>query len=264
MRQAPGPLDGLSAGDREAALARRGLRLRDGVLSGLYLIAWAVAIMLAGTLIGLALAKLGAHQAVGRADLGVSRWLAAHRSHDWNTATHVATGAAETLTITILAVLTVAGTALAWRRWREPMLVAAAVTGEVVTFLVIALLVHRPRPPVAHLDAAPPTSSFPSGHVAAAIALYGSWAVLAWQRARSAVPRRLLVLLAIVVPVAVGLARMYRGMHYASDVLAGAALGAAWVAVSMHAVRLGVLHHRLRATGARTTAGRRGAMVRHD
>jgi membrane-associated phospholipid phosphatase len=262
MHRTPGPLDARAAGDREASLARRLLRMRDGVPSALYLLAWALAMALAGILLGLALARLGGDQAIGRADLQVSRWLTAHRSPGWDTATHLTTDAAETVTITALAVLTIAGTALAWRRWREPVLVAVAVTGEVLVFLTITLLVDRPRPPFPHLDEAPPTSSFPSGHVAAATVLYGCWAVLAWQRAGSAVPRRLLTLLAVVVPVAVGLARMYRGMHYLSDVLAGAALGAAWLAVSVRAVRLGVLHHRLRAAGARTTTGRR-ALVRH-
>jgi undecaprenyl-diphosphatase len=92
----------------------------------------------------------------------------------------------ETITVTVLAVLTVAITAWVWRRWREPMLVAVAVAGEVAIFLAITLLVDRRRPPVSHLDQAPPTSSFPSGHTAAAICLYGALAVLASERARSA------------------------------------------------------------------------------
>jgi membrane-associated phospholipid phosphatase len=210
---------------------------------------------------GALLAKLPSREALLRADTGVDRWLAAHRTRDLDTTTHLVTDLSETITITALAVLTVAGTALAWRRWREPMLVAAAVTGEVVIFLVITLLVDRPRPPVAHLDAAPPTSSFPSGHTAAAVALYGSWAVIAWQRTRSLLLRGLLTLLAVVIPVAVGLARMYRGMHFPTDVLAGAALGASWLGLSVRAVRLGVLHHGLR---VRPDAPRRRSLLRHD
>jgi len=261
MRHAPRPLDAAAADRRQAALARRWERLRDGVPSVLYLLAWAVGVTLVGVLVGLALAKLASHQAIGRADAGAVRWLTAHRTRDWNTATHLATDAAETITVAGLAVLTFAGAALAWRRWREPMLVAAAVTGEVVIFLVITLLVDRPRPPVAPLDTAPPTSSFPSGHVAASIALYGSWAVLAWQRVRSALLRGLFTLLAVLVPVVVGLARIYRGMHFPSDVLAGAVLGGSWLAVSVRAVRLGVLHHELRTS--RAVARTRRALLRH-
>jgi membrane-associated phospholipid phosphatase len=190
------------------ALAWRWRRLRDGARSGLFLFGSAVVILLVGVLVGLLLARVASHDVVGRADTHVDRWFAAHRTNALNRATHYATTAAETPTIAALAVLTVVGAALAWRRWREPMLVAVAVTGEVLMFLTITLLVDRPRPRVMHLDVAPPTSSFPSGHTAAAVVLYGGWALFAWQRSRSALLRGLLTLLAIVVPIAVAVAHV--------------------------------------------------------
>jgi len=250
MARIGGPLEPPSGGRWEVGLAWRWRRLRDGVPSGLFLFGSAVVILLVGVLVGLLLAKVASHGAVGRADTQVDRWFATHRNNDLNRATHYVAYAAETPTIAALAVLTVAGAALAWRRWREPMLVAVAVTGEVLIFLTITLLVDRPRPPVEHLDVAPPTSSFPSGHVAAAVALYGAWALLVWQRSRSALLRRLLTLFAIVVPIAVALSRMYRGMHYPTDVLAGALLGTGWLAVTVGGIRLGVRHHELRAETA--------------
>jgi membrane-associated phospholipid phosphatase len=261
VHQAPGPLDPPWADGRQVALARRWQRLRDGVPSVLYLLAWAVVTVAVGAAVGMLLARLPGGEALSRADSGVDRWFAAHRTKGWNTASHLATDAAETLTITILAVLTFAATAFAWRRWREPLLVAAAVIGEVTIFVLITVLAHRPRPPVSHLDVAPPTSSFPSGHTAAAIALYGSWAVLAWERARSALLRGLLTALAAAIPVIVALARLYRGMHFPTDVIAGAALGASWLAVSVRAIRLGAVHHGLRA--ARSGALRRRLKARH-
>jgi membrane-associated phospholipid phosphatase len=48
----------------------------------------------------------------------------------------------------------------------------------------------------------------------------------------------------------VALSRMYRGMHYPTDVLAGALLGAGWLAVTVRGIRLGVRHHELRAETA--------------
>src|SRR6478735_5285588 len=76
--------------------------------------------------------------------------------------------------------------ALALRRgWPLVMLVIALV-GELVLFLNAAILVGRPRPPVPHLDAAlPPTSSFPSGHTAAATCLYGAIAALVLRGTRA-------------------------------------------------------------------------------
>jgi membrane-associated phospholipid phosphatase len=100
------------------------------------------------------------------------------------------------------------------------------VAGQVAIFLAITLLVDRRRPPVSHLDQAPPTSSFPSGQTAAAICLYGALAVLASQRARSTLVRWLTLTLAVLIPLAVAVARVYRGMHYLTDVVGGMLLGA--------------------------------------
>jgi undecaprenyl-diphosphatase len=125
------------------------------------------------------------------------------------------------------------------------MLVAVAVTGEVAIFLVVTLLVDRPRPPVGQLDEAPPTSSFPSGHTAAAIVLYGALAVLAHQQARSALVRRLSLFLAVALPALVAVSRVYRGMHFPSDVLGGILLGTLWLLASVRGIRLGVFHHQL-------------------
>jgi undecaprenyl-diphosphatase len=240
-----GPLDP-SPGDRETALAARWRRLRDGVPSALYLLGWALALLVVLVALGWLLAKVVNDNAIGRADAGVSRWLARRHSPGLNDLTKLTTELGGTLTITALAVLTVAGTALLWRRWREPMLVAAAVAGEVGIFLVVTLLVDRQRPPVPHLDQAPPTSSFPSGHTAASIALYGAVAVLTCERARSALVRGLFIALAVVIPVIVAASRLYRGMHYLSDVLGGVLLGGCWLYAAVHGIRLGVAHWELR------------------
>jgi membrane-associated phospholipid phosphatase len=243
--QPDGPLE-RPPGPREVALAQRWRRFRAGVPSALYLFSWAVLILLAGILVGWLLAKAAPHDAFGRADARADRVLAADRTPRWNTITHWVTDLSETRTIAIMAIVTVIGAALAWRRWREPMLVAVAVTGEVLIFLGITTLVDRARPPVSHLDKAPPTSSFPSGHTAAAICMYGALALLSFERSRSLLLRGLLVLLAVAVPVAVAVARVYRGMHYPTDVLGGAVLGATWLAVTVRGIRLGVVHDRLR------------------
>jgi undecaprenyl-diphosphatase len=73
---------------------------------------------------------------------------------------------------------------------------------------------------VGHLDPAPPTSSYPSGHVGASTALYVSFALLA-TRIERAWLRRLTIALCLLLPLLVTYARLYRGMHHVTDVAVG-------------------------------------------
>jgi undecaprenyl-diphosphatase len=126
------------------------------------------------------------------------------------------------------------------------VLLAVALAGEVSVFIFTTLLIHRHRPRVPHLDAAPPTSSFPSGHTAASVVLYLLIALLLSYRLRSGVARMVLWIVAVLIPILVGLSRLYRGMHYPTDVLSGALLGAVWLFIAVKGVRLGALQEDLR------------------
>lgn len=166
----------------------------------------------------------------------VDRWFARHRTSTWNTVTHWLTYAAETYTVIAIGLVFFVVLRLALHRWRESMFLFAAVVGEVLIFLATTLIIDRHRPAVPHLDDAPPTSSFPSGHTAASVALYGALAILALRVARAGWLRGLAVTLAVLVPVCVAFARMYRGMHYPTDTMAGALLSIAWLTVTTRVV----------------------------
>ncbi|WP_055602702.1 diacylglycerol kinase family protein [Streptomyces aureus] len=110
-------------------------------------------------------------------------------------------------------------------RWSEAVFLGASVAVQSAVFLVVTVCVQRPRPAVPHLDAAPPTSSFPSGHVGASVALFGGLALLALTRLKG--PRRYVAVVALLlVPQLVGLSRLYRGMHHPTDVVGGLVNGA--------------------------------------
>jgi len=162
-------------------------------------------------------------------DRGVDEWFAAHRSGPWNTVSAFGSGVANTQTAIIVTVVAMLFLRLRLGRWYESLIVGVAIGGELLLFLAVTATVHRPRPPVSRLDAAPPTSSFPSGHTAAAVALYGSLAVLLlWVYGRRTAIKVVACIL-FAIPILVALSRLYRGMHYPSDVIVGALGGALWL-----------------------------------
>lgn len=166
-----------------------------------------------------------------RWDSGPSNWAFAHRTPTLNSLTHFGSLLAETFSAIAIAVVAVVIFRVWLGRWRESLVVAVAVLGELVIFLAITATVHRPRPMVPHLDPAPPTSSFPSGHTGAAMALYGCLAVIALRNIRTRWAAVTLALVGYALPVIVGVSRVYRGMHFVSDVIAGALAGGLWLAV---------------------------------
>ncbi|MEU9081948.1 diacylglycerol kinase family protein [Streptomyces sp. NPDC048357] len=115
-------------------------------------------------------------------------------------------------------------------RRADAVFLGGSVAVQSAVFLLVTMCVERPRPDVPPLDGAPPTSSFPSGHVGASVALYGGLAALVWTRLRG--PWRYVAAAVLVlVPSAVGLSRMYRGMHHPSDVAGGLVNGIATLLV---------------------------------
>jgi undecaprenyl-diphosphatase len=108
----------------------------------------------------------------------------------------------------------------------DALLIAFAFVGAEILNVLLKLAFHRPRPELAfvHLE----TYSFPSGHATAATAVY---TLLAWLAVRRLASRRLrlaAVFGAALVIATVDFTRLYLGVHYLSDVLAGTAAGLAW------------------------------------
>lgn len=129
--------------------------------------------------------------------------------------------------------------AVAWwrtRQWWFAVVPGLAVAVQAAIFLTSALVVGRERPQVEHLDHAPPTSSFPSGHTGAATAFYLTLAFAA-QRIEQPVVRWAATVLCVLVPVAVGVARTYRGMHATTDVVVGFLNGATCAVLAWNHVR---------------------------
>ncbi len=163
-----------------------------------------------------------------RSDQSVAEWFADGRTDGLNSLSYVGSMLSDTLVKIVVTAIIAVAMLMVWRRWLEPLVVVVSLVLEALCFITITTLVGRPRPDVPRLEESPVNSSFPSGHVAAAVAYSAIVVVVFWHTRRRWI-RALAVILGVFVPVCVGLARMYRGMHFLSDVVFGALLGGASV-----------------------------------
>jgi undecaprenyl-diphosphatase len=169
-------------------------------------------------------------------DTTIPHWLAAHRTPQLNDISYLGSQAGNTHMILAVGLIAGAIALAAIRLWRPVIFLLLTMFGELSLFLASAAFVDRARPDVAQLDGKLPTSSFPSGHVAATILLYAAIVVLAMPRIRHW-SRWLLVVLAVAMPVWVALSRTYRGMHHPTDLLGSVVLAAGWLAAMIYFVR---------------------------
>ncbi len=188
-------------------------------------------------LAGLVVTRLLADTGVGTTERSLSTWFAEERTAFYNQLTDIGSAFSDTVTIVIALLLVIGALAMKFRRWIEPAFITAAVTLETAVFATAAFLVGRDRPPVEQLDVSPPTASFPSGHTAAAVAFYGGLAVLVWMYNRNRVARYAAAAGAVLIPLFVAVSRLYRGMHYLTDVIAGLLLGIASVYLTVQLFR---------------------------
>jgi membrane-associated phospholipid phosphatase len=221
------------AGQDPAARARPGVLTgaRFGAVGTLAAAVVGAFVLVEALLLGLGLliTRVLDNSPVEREEVDFENAVLTRRTPTWDTVTHYGTVLGATPTVVAL---TAAGClVLALRRHgpRLPLFLALAVIGETLLFLIASALLDRVRPPIPHLDAAPPTSSFPSGHTAASVAL---WVGLALGLSRTRPGHRLRALvwsLAVAVPLFVLASRLYRGMHWPTDVAAGVLFSLVWL-----------------------------------
>lgn len=215
LRHAARPLSGTPVDRVRRALGLVVLAGLGVTVGGIALFAW-VAARVTG----------GRTQAV---DDAVLRWIGAHRI-GWVEALAVEVTFLGTATV-VLVLAGVAGLFLVLLgRRTAAVLLGWSTAGAVVLNNVLKLAFDRPRPQLFDWGTHAHTTSFPSGHAMSSAAVYGTVAYLAARLARRRWARATIYACAVVVITLVCLSRLYLGVHYPSDVVAGALLGVAWAA----------------------------------
>jgi membrane-associated phospholipid phosphatase len=160
------------------------------------------------------------------ADLGAVRDVAAQRTAALTEAARLVTWAGSAFVLVPLALIACLALVRAGLR-QEALAVALSLGGAMLMSDLVKLLVSRPRPPVEHLQAVN-GSSFPSGHATQASAFWFSLVFVMPAAGASPKATRVAAGVALLIVLAVAASRVYLGVHYPSDVVAGMLLGAGW------------------------------------
>jgi membrane-associated phospholipid phosphatase len=149
-------------------------------------------------------------------------------------ALRMVTEAGGAVPLAALAALTCA--AVVWRRrsWPPVALAVAGVGGVALVIVTAKALVIRDRPHISFAVIAEDGYSFPSGHATgtAAIALLSAWMLTRWL-ITSWTGRVVAWTLALGLAAVIGFSRVYLGVHYVSDVVAGWLVGMTWAGIVM-------------------------------
>jgi membrane-associated phospholipid phosphatase len=159
-------------------------------------------------------------------DHSVTTWFVAHRNPRMD---HIALAVTTALGPISTAAITAVVAAIVYARTRSlvcGLIVVATVGCASALCTGIKVLVGRARPPLAIQETLETDHSFPSGHVTGAAALFGIIAVLIGLSRNRSVQAALAVVVLLIVA-AVALSRVYLGVHWLTDTVAGALLAAA-------------------------------------
>lgn len=217
-------------------LFRKALAHADTVIGalGLFLIA-GFAIAAAGTV---GFSELAEHVRSGSTtsfDDAVLVWMARHHTHLLDTVmleiTALGTGTV------VLTIAGIAGLFLGLTHHKySALLLLASTAGGIVLDALLKIGFDRPRPHIIVWGTNAVSSSFPSGHAMSSAIVYGTVAYLAARLHKTIWARVVTMVAALLVIVAICISRLYLGVHYPTDVLAGVIIGLAWAGFCMGAL----------------------------
>ena len=182
-----------------------------------------------------AFAKYASHVSNGSTqafDDAVLRWIGAHRSPTLEPImleiTFLGTG-------TVVMAIVVVSALFLWltKHRYSAILLLIATFGGILLNNLLKLSFGRPRPQLFDWGTHVVSWSFPSGHAMSAAVVYGTVAYLAARLQAKHAQRVITLLCAAALILMIGVTRLYLGVHYPSDVIAGIIIGLAWAAFCM-------------------------------
>jgi undecaprenyl-diphosphatase len=163
-------------------------------------------------------------------DERVLTWLAAHRTPILDNIMLEVTSLGNGIVLFMIVAIGAVFLWLTQHKWSVYILIAGVIGGQIVN-QVLKGAFSRERPSVIEWVDHVSTSSFPSGHAMTSIIAYGSVAYLV---GRLEATRRLRLAtwgIAALIIVSIGVSRMYLGVHYPTDIIAGFLAGLAWLGI---------------------------------
>lgn len=191
-------------------------------------------------------AELAGHVRQGKTqqfDDAVMHWIGAHQDPRLESAmleiTALGTG-------TVVGVIVLIAGMFLWLNAHKhsAILLVAATLGGIVLDNLLKIGFSRPRPRIFEWGTHAVSSSFPSGHAMSSVVVYGTVAYLAGRLQQQPSSRVLTMMLAAAIIAAISVSRVYLGVHYPSDILAGVMIGVAWAGFCMALLEAAQLYAR--------------------
>lgn len=197
------------------------------------------------TVVGLVLAALAAwaffaladaipeNGTMVRVDMAVATWLQVHGTERGETIFSWTSQLGDTVAGVIVVGAVIV---LSLRRdWRRAIALAVTCGAGPLLAAMLKLIFQRARPSFASEFVTGGSWSFPSGHAMNALIIYGAFAY--WLSARFPSRRLIIACSALSIVLLVGFSRLYLGVHYLSDVIAGYTAGTVWLIVCITGYR---------------------------
>jgi undecaprenyl-diphosphatase len=209
----------------------------DDVIRSRQTVAAALAVIVLGLLAIVLTEAVVHHKALSELDGPFRDWVIGHRSGFW---TEVMVNASRFgSTPSLIVIVLVVGGWLVWKgRKGDALLVVGGSAGALALGPVLKVIVERPRPALSDHVVFVNSWSYPSGHSLNSMAVLGLLTVLAIRERPGTLRRTALAVLGAFLVVVIGFSRVYLGVHWPSDVLAGWLIGVLWLVVCFTAAHL--------------------------